>query len=236
MEFVKPHKILFTGHINENHCKFGKKLGLLVESYPFICTTLHVFTDDEIIEIHEHRKQVAWIFTSKNAVKALAAALPNFSAFSDVTCYAVGENTAFELQKHKLYAQVPKHHHVQSLVTLLEQNVRGKYCFYFSGNLRKNTIPKFFEEKKIAYREIESYKTELVQPDVEVHRYDAICFCSPSAAESFFKKYRPKPAVPCVAIGNTTAVQLLNYTDHVIMSEETNIYSMLTSCKTYLNF
>ena len=51
----------------------------------------------------------------------------------------------------------------------------------------------------------------------------------------FFSKYKIHEKIPCVAIGSTTAVKLLDYSEHVVMADNTNVYSLLEMCHNYIN-
>lgn len=234
MDTGKLKHILFTRKLTDNHYEFGKKLGLSLEDHPFIDIELSELTSETIENLKTH-ENASWIFTSKNSVKSLLKSIPDISNYSNRKCFAVGEKTAEELLEHNFEVIVPEYHNALSLVDRLEQEPSGISYFYFSGNMRRKTITNFFNENEIKYQEIECYITHLIQPELKLDQFDAVCFCSPSAAVSFFSKYQLSEDIPCIAIGNTTAVKLLDYTENVAMSEKTNIYSMLEICNEYLN-
>ncbi|NOU58391.1 uroporphyrinogen-III synthase [Marinifilum caeruleilacunae] len=234
MNSGKLQKILFTRQLSDKHYDFGKKLGLSIEDYPFIEIEIKHLHDEEIRAIEQDRN-ASWIFTSKNAVQSLVDSLANLSDFTDRKCFAVGEKTAETLRNYNFEVIVPDSHNALSLVDRLANESANTSYFYFSGNMRRKTISNFFLENDIHYREVECYKTNLIQPDLDHLDFDAVCFCSPSAVLSFFSKYQLKEEIPCIAIGNTTAVKLLDYSENVAMSEKTNIYSMLEICNEYLN-
>ncbi|WP_120241138.1 uroporphyrinogen-III synthase [Marinifilum flexuosum] len=234
MDTGKLKHILFTRKLTDNHYEFGKKIGLSLEDYPFIDIELRDLPE-ETIENLKTNENASWIFTSKNSVKSLLESFPDISNYSNRKCFAVGEKTAEELRKQNFEVIVPENHNALSLVDKLEKESSGIPYFYFSGNMRRKTITNFFNENEIKYQEIECYITHLIQPDLKIDQFDAVCFCSPSAVVSFFSKYQIREDIPCIAIGNTTAVKLLDYTENVAMSEKTNIYSMLEICNEYLN-
>jgi len=93
----------------------------------------------------------------------------------------------------------------------------------------------FFEEHESPYKEIKVYDTHMIQPEIALEDYDAICFCSPSAVHSFFKNYQLKNNQPCFAIGTTTAVALVDYSDDVMISDQTHVFSLIQTCNEYLN-
>ena len=234
MDTGKLQNILFTRKLTEKHIEFGSQFGLSVEDHPFISIELNPISNT-IIEDLQANNTWSWIFTSRNAVKSLMNSIADISDFQDRICYAVGEKTAEELRNSGFEVLIPESHNALSLVDLLEKDTKKNSYFYFTGNMRRKTITNFFVENEVNFCEIECYKTNLIQPDIELSRYKAICFCSPSAVVSFFNKYKINDSVPCIAIGNTTAVKLLDYTENVVMSEHTNVYSMLEICNEYLN-
>jgi len=231
MNSTYSNQILFTRNLSDSHYEFGNKIGLQISDHAFIDIKINILGQKEIDLIES---KANWIFTSRNAVKSITPILSKLVLDENHKVYAVGKKTAEELSKIGLQAIIPSTHNARALVELLEKDKAESYI-YFSGNIRKNTIVNFFTENELTYEEIECYKTSLIQPEVDVDNFDAICFCSPSAIVSFFKKYKLKSSIPCIAIGNSSAVKLLDYTEHVVMSDHANIYSMLEICKEYLN-
>lgn len=233
---MKPeHKknILFTRNINEQQMAYAKQYDFDVEHHSFIQIKWNKLSRDQLENINK-ASHAAWVFTSQNAVKCFAQHLDSICIPEHVKCYAVGNKTAEALQQINMEAIVPSVHNSLALVDLLEEE-NNKAYLYFSGNLRQNILTQFFEEKEIPFQEIECYQTLSIQPDIDLEKYDAICFCSPSAVNSFFQNHQLDEQIPCIAIGNTTAVHLLNFTEHVVMAEQTNIYSMLDMCNEYIN-
>lgn len=233
MDTCKLKRILFTRKLSEKQFEFADNLGLFVDSKPFIEIDVYQLKECTLLQIKED-KNAAWIFTSQNSVDCLQQSFRDLSMLNDRIVYTIGPKTASILKKLGFQIKMPVHHNAESLVDLIRKETNESYL-YFSGNLRRNVISQYLEEEQIAFQEIECYQTNLVQPNVDVGLYDAICFGSPSAAKSFFSKYRITEQVPCIAIGNTTAVTLLDFTGHVVMAEQTSVYSMLEICHEYLN-
>ena len=225
--------ILFTRSLNDEHHAFGKNLGLQLTDKAFIEVELNHISEDQINLINS-KIEATWIFTSQNAVRSIGKVLHRLANIEEKKCFAVGQKTAQELAKMGIRALIPEHHNSQALIDLLDNNKAGSFI-YFTGNLRQSTIINFFEENEIDFEEIETYQTKLIQPELEIENFNGVCFCSPSAVVSFFKKYKLEESVPCFAIGNTTAVKLLDYSGHVVMAEKTNVFSLLEICHNYLN-
>ncbi|MBI9059986.1 MAG: uroporphyrinogen-III synthase [Labilibaculum sp.] len=233
MPLAKSNNILVTRSLNSEHLKYAKELNLSVTAKAFITVDLQELTEDTINRINT-KEQSSWIFTSQNAVKSISDHIDNLINIKDKKVFAVGIKTAHALLDLGIKASVPKLHNSQSLIDLLETQSANSYI-HFSGNLRQSNISEFMQEKEFEFEEIECYKTNQTQPDLEVSTFDAVCFCSPSAVVSFFSKYKIHEKIPCVAIGSTTAVKLLDYSEHVVMADNTNVYSLLEMCHNYIN-
>lgn len=225
--------ILFTRDLNSEHLKYAEELGLSVTAKAFIQINILSLTENKI-ELINSKPESNWIFTSQNAVKCIAKSIDSFNSLQKKTVYAIGDKTAEELLKIGIKAVLPEQHNSQSLIEFLEKQTASSYI-HFSGNLRQNIVSDFMTEKELDLEEIECYQTNLHQPDVNTNDFDAICFCSPSAVTSFFSKYKIKDTIPCIAIGSTTAVKLLDFSEHVVMSERTDVFSLLEICHNYLN-
>ncbi|WP_461643117.1 uroporphyrinogen-III synthase [Labilibaculum euxinus] len=233
MSLTDKKNILFTRSLSSEHIMYAEKLGLEVTAKPFIQIDLMPLSKEKT-DLINSKPESNWIFTSQNAVKSIAENLSSLISLGEKKVFAVGEKTAEELLKIGIEALLPEQHNSQSLLQLLEKQSASSYI-HFSGNLRQNNISDFMTEKEFDFEEIECYQTNLHQPDVTITDFDAICFCSPSAVYSFFNRYKINETVPCFAIGSTTAVKLLDFSEHVVMSENTNVYSLLEICHNYLN-
>ncbi|WP_372751323.1 uroporphyrinogen-III synthase [Labilibaculum sp.] len=233
MSVTDTKNILFTRSLSPEHLRYASQLDLLLTAKAFIQIE-EIPISTEKIDLLNSEAKASWIFTSQNAVKSLSDHVDSLENLKDKKVFAVGERTAEALWKIGVKAQIPKLHNSQSLLDLLEKDNANSFI-HFTGNLHQNILSDFMYEKKFEFTEIQCYRTELIQPEVSIHEFDAVCFCSPSAVISFFTKYKIDESLPCVAIGSTTAVKLLDYTDHIVMSERTNVYSMLEICNDYLN-
>ncbi len=233
MLLANSKNILVTRSINSEHLKFASELGLSVTAKAFITIDIQKLSEDKIKLINA-KEQSSWIFTSQNAVKSISNQIDSFLNVKEKMVLAVGDKTAEALQKIGIQAIIPTQHNSQALIELLETQTSTSYI-HFSGNLRQSNISDFMKEKEFDFQEIECYNTNLTQPDLDISKFDAVCFCSPSSVVSFFSKYKIGESIPCIAIGSTTAVKLIDYSEHVVMSEYTNVYSLLEMCHNYIN-
>jgi len=229
----KNKRILFTRSLNADQIEFGQKMNCAIDHHAFISIDLCSPSADEL-EIINSGRYPNWIFTSQNAVRSLQANLEQIQLNKLERCFAVGQKTADQLSEMGISSLIPKRHNSESLSELLKDHADESFL-YFTGNLRQKTLIHFFEEHETPYKEIKVYDTHLIQPEINLEDYEAICFCSPSAVHSFFKNYQLKNNQPCFAIGNTTAVALVDYSDFVMLAEQTNVFSLIQSCYQYLN-
>ncbi|MFT5750197.1 MAG: uroporphyrinogen-III synthase [Ancylomarina sp.] len=229
----KNKRILFTRSLNADQIEFGLKMNCLIDHHAFIRIDLSTLSSVEL-EIINSGQYPNWIFTSQNAVRSLQANKEFIQLDKMEKCFAVGQKTADQLSEIGISSLVPARHNSEALSELLEDHTNEAFL-YFSGNLRQKTLINFFEEHESPYKEIKVYNTLLIQPEITLEDYDAICFCSPSAVYSFFKNYKLKNNQPCFAIGTTTAVALVDYSDDVMMSDQTHVFSLIQTCNEYFN-
>ena len=96
---------------------------------------------------------------------------------------------------------------------------------FFSGNLRKETLPKALKEAKIKFNEIQVYETTLTPHKIKT-TVDGILFFSPSAVESYLKDNKIKAEI-CFCIGNTTAESLDKVTKNIIVADQPSVENVI---------
>lgn len=96
---------------------------------------------------------------------------------------------------------------------------------FFSGNLRKETLPKALKEAKIKFNEIQVYETTLTPQKIKT-TVDGILFFSPSAVESYLKDNKIKAEI-CFCIGNTTAESLDKVTKNIIVADQPSVENVI---------
>ena len=128
------------------------------------------------------------IFTSQNAVRSFLNH-PQFdknkSDLQSKKAFCVGvksktilTDAGFEVVAYADYAE-----DLAEIISLIYAN--ASYTF-FSGNLRKETLPLALQEAGIEFNEIEVYETKL-NPHKITKAVDAILFFSPSGVASYLK-------------------------------------------------
>ncbi len=157
------------------------------------------------------------IFSSQNAVLSLIEQT-DWEKFKTKNSFCVGiktkellEQNGFKVDVYMDYAS-----ELAEIITL----IYNKESFtFFSGNLRKETLPKAFKNAGIQFNEIEVYQTKLAPFKISsAEKFDGILFFSPSGVESYLKDNKIKTET-CFCIGETTASALNNSTKNIIIAE-----------------
>ncbi|MDO4228855.1 MAG: uroporphyrinogen-III synthase [Capnocytophaga sp.] len=216
-------QILSTRTLNTQQLSLFLNKGFSVTQIDFISIQLKEFKLNNTGNI--------LLFTSQNAVRSV---LKNeqLPYLIKTPCICVGEKTAILLQKnnfnvlhHEEYADdlgnYIKLHHINDTFT------------FFSGNLRKNTLPEVMNNNNITFNEVEVYKTTLLPHKIDTI-HSAILFFSPSGVISYMKNNTITDEI-LFCIGKTTANELTKYTNKFIISEKPTIDSLIKTCIDYFH-
>ncbi len=174
------------------------------------------------------------IFSSQNAVLSLIEQ-QDWEQFKTKNSFCVGiktkellEQNGFKVDVYMDYAS-----ELAEIITL----IYNKESFtFFSGNLRKETLPQALKEAKINFNEIEVYQTKLAPFKISsVEKFDGILFFSPSGVESYLKDNKIKTET-CFCIGETTAESLKNNKiKNIVISEIPTIEDVIEEVIEYYN-
>jgi uroporphyrinogen-III synthase len=180
-------------------------------------------TNFELKDINENL-----IFSSQNAVLSLMEQ-PDWGKLKTKTVFCVGikskellEENGFKVDVYLDYAS-----ELAEIITL----IYNKETFtFFSGNLRKETLPKALKNAGIQFNEIEVYQTKLAPFKIaKEEKFDGILFFSPSGVESYLKDNSIKKET-CFCIGQTTASALEKITKNIIIAENPTIEDVIEEC------
>jgi uroporphyrinogen-III synthase len=168
------------------------------------------------------------IFSSQNAVLSLIEQ-QGWEQFKTKNSFCVGiktkellEQNGFKVDVYMDYAS-----ELAEIITLIYN--KESYTF-FSGNLRKETLPKALKQANINFNEIEVYQTKLASFKIsKEEKFDGILFFSPSGVESYLKDNKIKSEI-CFCIGETTANALEKITKNIIIAENPTIEDVIESC------
>lgn len=162
------------------------------------------------------------IFTSKQAVKSvLKSDVKNVLSKS---CLCVGNKTRSFLEK-KGFTVIENTDYAEELIQIIESKYKTNSFTFFCGNIRRNTIPTFFQQNKIAYNETIVYETKL-KPHKIKESFDAVLFYSPSGVNSFLEKNTLENKT-CFCIGTTTAKALENRTKKIVIASQPTVENVI---------
>lgn len=186
-----------------------------VTEVDFIQTKSHAF---QLKEINDNL-----IFTSQNAVQSFLSD-PKSEALKTKNVFCVGLKTKILLSESgfNVIAYTGYAADLAEIITLVYAN--ESYTF-FSGNLRRETLPEALKEAKVAFNEIQVYETTLSPQKIKTP-LDAILFFSPSAIESYLKENTIKKET-CFCIGTTTAEALNRITKNIIIADQPTIEDVI---------
>ena len=173
------------------------------------------------------------IFTSQNAAQSVLQH-PNGSALNSKNVYCVGLKTKILLSESgfNVVAYTGYASDLAEIITLIYSN--ESYTF-FSGNLRKETLPKALSEANVKYNEIQVYETTLTPQKISSpnpskggeKNFDGILFFSPSGVESYLKDNKIKNEI-CFCIGNTTAEALeKNKVKNIVIANQPSVEDVI---------
>ncbi len=157
------------------------------------------------------------IFCSQNAVFSLIEK-KNWELLKTKTTFCVGLKTRDLLEQNGFKVDVYMDY-ASELAEIITLIYNTESFTFFSGNLRKETLPNALKKAKITFNEIEVYKTKLAPLKISSsEKFDALMFFSPSGVESFLKNNKIKTEI-CFCIGETTSKSLEKITKKIIIPD-----------------
>ena len=211
----KPISILSTKTLLSN-----QKQALLNEGFSF--------TEANFIKIENSDFDLKGIndnliFTSQNAAQSVLLH-PKCSALKTKNVFCVGLKTKALLEENgfNVAVYVDYASDLAEIITLIYSN--ESYTF-FSGNLRKETLPNALKEAKVNFNEIQVYETTLTPQKIK-KAVDGILFFSPSAIESYLMQNKIENEI-CFCIGNTTAEALEKITRNIIIADQPSVENVI---------
>ena len=212
---AKPVQILSTKILSPLHKQELMKYGVEVIEADFIKTENKPF---ELKDLNE-----SLIFTSQNAVHSVLS-YPNSEQLKKKNVYCVGLKTKTLLSDNgfNVVAYTGYASDLAEIITLIYGN--ESYTF-FSGNMRRDTLPEALKEAGIKFNEIQVYETTL-QPQKIKANPEAILFFSPSGVKSYLKDNTINKQI-CFCIGDTTAEALSKITKNIIVADQPTIEDVI---------
>ena len=163
------------------------------------------------------------IFTSQNAAQSVLLH-PKVEALKAATVFCVGIKTKALLEENGFTVNVYVDY-ASDLAEIITLIYSSESFTFFSGNLRKETLPTALKAAKINFNEIQVYETTLTPQKIKTP-VDGILFFSPSAIESYLKDNKIKSEI-CFCIGETTASALDKITRNIIVADQPSVENVI---------
>lgn len=163
------------------------------------------------------------IFTSQNAVQSFLLD-PQSANLKSKNVFCVGLKTKIMLSESG-FNVVAYTGYAEDLAEIITLIYASESYTFFSGNLRRETLPKALKEAHIKFNEIQVYETTLTPEKIKT-AIDAILFFSPSGIESYLKENKIKNET-CFCIGTTTSSALKGITKNVIVANQPTIEDVI---------
>jgi uroporphyrinogen-III synthase len=214
-------RVLSTKKLQPNHRQYLLNAGLAVVEADFITIQ---YTPFEFNTIHQN-----FIFTSQNAFKSF---LQNGQAgdYKSHSVFCVGSKTKEAIEKAGFNVSAFAEY-AESLSDIIIKEYAGESFTFFSGSMRRDTLPDALANAGIGANEIEVYETVLSPQKINAP-LDGILFFSPSGVESFLKENSIGNAV-CFCIGNTTAAALEDITPTIVIANKPTVENVVVQCVNY---
>lgn len=212
-------RIVSTKKLLSNQKQYLLNAGFSVVEADFITTKP---IDFQLKDINE-----TLIFSSQNGVESVLKH-PKVGELKtkDVFCVGLKTKALLEANGFNVVAYTGYAEDLAEIITLVYGN--NKYTF-FSGNLRRDTLPEMMKEAEVVFNEITVYETILIPKKID-SKPDGILFFSPSGVESYLKENKISKEI-AFCIGNTTA-EAANQSGikNIIIANQPTIENTIIQC------
>jgi uroporphyrinogen-III synthase len=193
----------------------------LVNAYFSVIEEDFIATKNQNFDLTEINSNL--IFTSQNAAQSVLLH-PKCQELKSKNVFCVGIKTKALLEENgfNVIVYVDYAADLAEIITLIYAN--ESYTF-FSGNLRKETLPIALKEANIKFNEIQVYETSLTPIKIK-ETVEAILFFSPSGVESYLMENKLKKEI-CFCIGETTAAALPINVKNIIVANQPSIEEVI---------
>ena len=163
------------------------------------------------------------IFTSQNAFKSFLENADS-SSLKDRKVFCVGLKTKALIEQHG-FQVVLFSDYAEDLARILTTIYADESFTFFSGSMRRETLPTALRKATIAFNEVQIYKTTL-SPSTIDSRLDGILFFSPSGVKSYLQRNSITHET-CFCIGTTTAKALEGITENIINANQPTVENVI---------
>lgn len=214
-------RILSTKKLQANQKQYLLNAGLAVVEADFISIAYKPF------EIKNSTQNI--IFTSQNAFKSF---LLNdaIEGFKESRIFCVGSKTK-QFIEGKGYNVFASADYAEDLAEVIIAGPSTESFTFFSGSMRRDTLPDALAKANVNYIEVEVYET-VIMPQKISAQIDGILFYSPSGVESYLKENTITNQT-CFCIGTTTAAALNGVTENIVLANKPSVENVIVQCINY---
>lgn len=214
-------RVLSTKKLQPNQRQFLLNAGFGVVEADFI--TIRP-TEFRLVGIHPNL-----IFTSQNAFKSFLKHKDSGN-YKGCSVFCVGSKTKDAIEKGG-FSVAAFAEYAEELARQIIAGFSAEQFTFFSGSLRRETLPKALDDAGIILNEIQVYETALTPIKVNSET-DAVLFFSPSAVYSFLQA-NEIGSKTCFCIGTTTAEALAGKTERMVVASNPGIENVIVKCINY---
>ncbi|MFP9112864.1 uroporphyrinogen-III synthase [Flavobacterium sp. RHBU_3] len=215
------YRVLSTKKLQPNQKLYLLNAGLSVIEADFIGIQYKPF------EINNTADNL--IFTSQNGFKGFLQHIAS-GVFAGSNVFCVGEKTKSFIERHG-FKVVEVANDAESLAIIITEKYATERFMFFSGSIRKETLPDTLTKAGVAFTETQVYDTVLTPHKIET-KLNGILFFSPSGVESYLKENTITDEA-CFCIGQTTANALTGVTDKVVVAHKPSIENVIVQVRNY---
>ncbi|MNL04439.1 uroporphyrinogen-III synthase [compost metagenome] len=199
----------------------GEQKKALTDANLDVIDTDFIQTQNKSFELKDLNENL--IFTSQNAVHSILSH-PKAEELKTKNVFCVGLKTKILLSESgfNVVAYTGYASDLSEIITLI---YRSESFTFFSGNLRRETLPQALKDAEVKFNEIQVYDTSLTPQKIKT-AVDAILFFSPSGVESYLKDKTIKKET-CFCIGETTADALHKVTKNIIIADQPTVEDVI---------
>lgn len=199
----------------------GEQKQALTDANLEVIDTDFIQTQNKSFELKDLNENL--IFTSQNAVHSILSH-PKAEELKSKNVFCVGLKTKILLSESG-FNVVAYTGYASDLAEIITLIYRNESFTFFSGNLRRETLPQALKDAEVKFNEIQVYDTSLTPQKIKT-AVDAILFFSPSGVESYLKDNTIKKET-CFCIGETTAEALQKITKNIIIADQPTVEDVL---------
>jgi uroporphyrinogen-III synthase len=199
----------------------GEQKQALTNANIQVTDTDFIQTQNKSFELKDLNENL--IFTSQNAVHSILSH-PKTEELKSKNVFCVGLKTKILLSESG-FNVVAYTGYASDLAEIITLIYRSESFTFFSGNLRRETLPQALKDADVKFNEIQVYDTSLTPQKIKTS-VDAILFFSPSGVESYLKDNTIKKET-CFCIGETTADALHKITKNIIIADQPTVEDVI---------